>query len=654
MRVNFAKIALAALLLAALGAVPALAGGALESIDITGNTPSPFPGHLNAQVIRIFWDPRCIPVRYLMNSTLNPIPNPLPPFTPVLSLADATTALQQSFAPWNQIPTSYIDMQVVGTVGNTGFRGFDMKNELTFRTPNSFGAIASSPSTSLIRDSNFTAGTDIDGDGDSDVSAAISVCQDVDGDGDVEFPAGFYKAGTILDNDVQFNTKNNNGLRFTVNPAAVDTVTRSVDLKAVAVHEFGHSHGLSHVLNNNKSATNGNGATMYPFIDTGDPAAELAQARLDTDDIAWSSYFYPEGTAASGPAALQPGDVPFSAVYGLITGSVTHGVLNMPVAGASVSAIDRDTGELFTSGFSGTTRLSFNPATNGLHLLNPAYNILDGRFTMPVRKGNWDVAIEPVDGVPVPAASISNTAVIGATFGQQNFNEEYWNGNNEGAVEKRSGESKNVHVNAGEVQAGIDIVTNRELTLGNFGSRDFVGFTNSPSGAYRAVRIPASQIAAILPGEDILIHAAAFDIFVTDASTVPAFAEAMLTTGSVSGTTATVNLSDPLEAVTGFVGADNDLAPFYFKNPHELGRRVRREIEAGNITDLFLVLRLPQSPYPGVSAQAPFIGLDGTNDPSNPNDVPIFGLSYVSNDGVTWTLDPRFNFRFSLILSESN
>jgi hypothetical protein len=110
---------------------------------------------------------------------------------------------------------------------------------------------------------------------------------------------------------VQYNTKTSNGLRFAIADADADIVTRSVDLKGVAVHEDGHSHGLSHVLDNNESKSDGNGVTMYPFIDTGDPAAELAQRSLDSDDIAWSSFRYPEGAASSGPAALQSGDITF-------------------------------------------------------------------------------------------------------------------------------------------------------------------------------------------------------------------------------------------------------------------------------------------------------------------------------------------------------
>jgi hypothetical protein len=186
------------LVLLCCAAVTLSAGGVLETVDITGMTPSPIPGQILTRAIGIRWDDRAIPVKYRVNNFANPIPNPLGP--PVLTLAQATTALQESFDAWNALPTSYIDMRIVGNVTHSGLSGFDMINELTFNTANNFGAIASSPSVSLPSDTTFVAGDDIDGDGDSDVSAAITVTTDVDSDGDLEFPAGFYKAGTILDN----------------------------------------------------------------------------------------------------------------------------------------------------------------------------------------------------------------------------------------------------------------------------------------------------------------------------------------------------------------------------------------------------------------------------------------------------------------------
>jgi hypothetical protein len=55
------------------------------------------------------------------------------------------------------------------------------------------------------------------------------------------------------------------------------------------------------------------------------------------------------------------------------------------------------------------------------------------------------------------------------------------------------------------------------------------------------------------------------------------------------------------------------------------------------------------TPFPGTSGTPPLIGLDG--DP-NDNDVPIFGLSFFSNDnGVTFRQRTDFNFMFRLVIS---
>jgi hypothetical protein len=600
----------------------------------------PFPVTSLQEWAHLRWDDRSIPVKFLMNTSADPIPNPLGPA--FLSVADAAVTLQASMDAWNNIPTSYFEMHFAGTTNNPGYSQFDFKNEVTFRTV--FPVLAISYTVQLIADSTFANGDDLDGDGDADVSSAITLAMDEDGDGDTEFPAGFYKAGTILDNDVQFRTEL---FRFTADPLQADTDPSSVDLGGIATHEFGHSLGLSHSLVNQLSAVDGTGATMFPGVDLSDPVNELAERTPESDDIAWASYHYPEGTAASGLAALQAGDIAFADVYGLVEGNVEHGVFREPVAGAHVYVLSQKEGRVTASAYSGAGQYSFDPETGIFWLFDPAFNIIHGKFTIPVPKGNYAVGIEPVDGNPVRYQILNLTSEFGSLFGQLNFAEEFYSGKKEAAVERRPGEDKNVHVTPGKVTGGIDLTTAKNININYFGDRNFLGYGDLPPGFYYAVHIPASKIseAAALAGGEIVFHSIAFDTAVFGRSLVPVFGEAMLAAGSIGPTGPVIDLANPLDRVTGFIGQDDDFAPFFFKKGRQLGRDVLRGIANGTITDLFLVLRNPvDTPF------HPFIGLDGVL--TGTNDVDIFNRSYFSFDGSTFFLETRFNFRFSLTLSE--
>ena len=652
-------------LLLTLGNVTASrAGGTRDVFEVGDFTPSPIPGQIIADVVPIRVNPFCVPLVFRVNGTIDPLHNPLgADFLPV---AAATNALRQAARVWNDIPTSYMDLQIEGTSTNTGAARFDQVNEIIFRTPATFrplfagvvfargeeAPIATTRTTVVLQDFFFHDVLDLDKDGDNDVVAGIPTCMDVDGDGDNELPEGFYEAGTLIDFDLVFNTGvttavvGNDGYRFTVDPAAADVHPRSVDLMAIAVQLFGLVQGVTHTPTSQTSATNGRSATMFPFIDTSDPVAELALRTLDTDAVATASFHYPEGSASTGPAALQPGDVPFDQVFGVITGEVRFGARDEDLAGANVFAVDQQTGAIVGTAISGTSRFSITPDGNNFSFLDADFHVKSGTYSLVVPPGQYRIGIEPVDGAPVVPLNVNFQAVLSGGIGQNTFHEEFWNGAQESALERRPAEASVVGVSAGQTVSGIDIVSNRTIDVASFGSLDRTGVPGAGAGSYYAVRIPASRFAEAdaAAGGDAVLQGAELFTATQDDTIVPVFAEALLTTGQVRADgTAVLDLQRPLAKERPFTGQDGDFTPWWFESSVGLAQRIRNGIRRGEIRDLFLVLRLPEQ------APLPQIGLDG-GLPAN--DVPIHGLSFTSTDGAVFTPSSDYNFLFRLVLSE--
>jgi len=629
----------------AIAATQAHAGGRLDTFKFTGQSNF-IPGFEDVEIVGIFWDDRCTNVNYTADDTpANGIAGSLIP-TSVWA-----PEMQTAFDMWNNIPTSYINMNITEqrAIGN-GLRRFDFINELTFETPVGSGFLASSPSTSLQEDATFVAGDDIDGDGDSDVfdtgATSVTTCHDFDADGDIEFPAGDYLAGTILDNDVQYNNRLiTSGIVWELTPSSTlaGEPQRRTDIQVVAVHEFGHSHGLAHSFINQISVNDGTGSTMFPFIDIDDRFSEEGGRSLHDDDIAWSSFIYPEGKVeGTGPSSIQPGDIPFQNFYRTIRGSYTQG--GFGVLGGNISATTTGAnGRTLVSAYSGLAR-AFSPNGVSVFVGDLTNSIISDQYVLPVPRGTYVLEMQALDGDPAATGNISITAQIGGILGQHGYPEEFRSSPAlEGEIETNPGQFTPVNAQT-KNQANINVATNIDVTLRNAGALTNIG-TGAAIGVNDvkyAERFSNASVLALL-NSGATMTTATFRTGVFDASVVSSWKKAGVYLGRLNQD-GTASLVSPLFTRNNFIGQDGDSTPLHFSNPTTVSANALAALQADPTLDVFAVLEAKNDFPRADDPRPPLLGLQATavGASSGQSFLSVAGGAFAPRNNGNWIVELNF------------
>lgn len=325
-------------------ASPARAGGNLEAVVNSGTA-----------IADAVWSPRALPIpwrindRGVTNNCNNGNPTCVGGVSP-LTLQRTIDALSAAFNTWQSVPTSYVAFAFAGTTPLTNI-GTDDVHLITWADANPqncpAGVIAVTPNSHLAAPLTVSSSNrDVNGDGLIDLDPAI-------------YPDGtVLPAGTIFDSDMAWCPAGND---FVDQP--LDTTTNTFDVVAVATHELGHFHGLSH------SSLIQPVATMFPFVDNSAEFGTLFRT-LSQDDVASTSRYYPDPSAG--------------ATYGSITGRLYFPGGSIPADGASVTAFNRATGEMAVQVFS-VSRFTSTPSLPG------SFRI-DG-----LPPGSYDVGVEYFD-----------------------------------------------------------------------------------------------------------------------------------------------------------------------------------------------------------------------------------------------------------------
>ncbi|MFQ5719099.1 MAG: matrixin family metalloprotease [Acidobacteriota bacterium] len=351
-------------------------GGNLEVLNPT-----------STKILNAAWDPRTLPVKWLINGGLFTTSQLRPP-------------LEAAFDTWQNLPDSDWAFSFNGTTTDN-FAAADGKNiavfGATFAMPPDFLAVTPCTAKNVAFTVADTGGPppDVLGDG---LGWIVIGSTNV-----LLAPIGDYPAGTVVDCDTIFATAHvcSNNANILCDPTSFSpfsvcgsffatcdplfplTFDRSPgteDIQGLALHEFGHFGTLSHSTLPS--------AIMYPFTDTNPPGDGINANRvLKQDDISAAGHYY--------------GNPTFVTTNARITGRVTIMLDDgngMPAAaggdGVSVTALDANTLEPVEARFSYS--FFMDPADRFDGADRTAFG--DGYYVLEVPPGSYYVYAEWFDG----------------------------------------------------------------------------------------------------------------------------------------------------------------------------------------------------------------------------------------------------------------
>ena len=387
-------------------------------------------------------------------------------FLGVRDNATATTSVNAMFQLWENVGTSNVAFNNAGGLQSTGaFSDGDVSTAAEFNAVE--GSCGSGTQNPIVYDANGTLFSEL-GEPSGVIgfagACAITIV--------TTSPGRIVSAQAALNGNFRDCPPTTCTMSPSQDPDGLELTDNEFD--AVFIHEFGHFFGLDHSqINQNCLASQGGCAdfsddsfglpTMFPFLIGGlEETAGVHPARtLSTDDIAWVSRLYPDGSFASS--------------FGTISGNIFYSTHNAPGLGFNVIA--RQVDNPGTPGINESRRIAVSSVSGYLGTACPGHPLggncgqtssfgsrnpsLVGLYdALGLPPGSYTVEVEGINSAFTGGSRVGPVGAVGFQWPLPGPPEFFNNGESNS---DNPADSSPVVVSAGGTVSNINIIMNGTL-----------------------------------------------------------------------------------------------------------------------------------------------------------------------------------------------